>query len=66
MRLLKILFISGNLGAITDAPKDSKLCRLASKPQGYSMGGVFIYRVFTFTTYFEVLMDYTINAILSF
>jgi len=36
------------------------------KPVGYSMGGMFISRVATTTTFFEALMDCTINAILSF
>jgi len=36
------------------------------KPVGYSLGGMFIFRVSTTTTFFEALMDYTINAILSF
>jgi len=37
----------------------------ACKPVGYSMGGMFMFRVATTTTFFEALMDYTINAILS-
>jgi len=37
----------------------------ACKPVGSSMRGMFIFRVTTTTTFFEALMDYTINAILS-
>jgi hypothetical protein len=36
------------------------------RPIGYTMGGFFIFKLGTVTTFVEALMDYTINSILSF
>jgi hypothetical protein len=39
---------------------------MSLRPIGYTMGGFFTFKKSTVTTFAEALMDYTINAILSF